>query len=42
MRRGNRTIHAWYYARPDGGVAGVFFDRGKLFAAEFDGPVALQ
>lgn len=42
MRRGHRTIHAWYYARPDGGVAGVFFDRGKLFAAEFDGPVALQ
>lgn len=42
MRRGNRTIHAWYYARPDGGVAGVFFDRGRLFAAEFDGPVALR
>jgi hypothetical protein len=42
MRRGERTIDAWYYARPGGGVAGVFFDRGRVFAAEFDGPVALE
>jgi hypothetical protein len=41
MRRGDSTIVSWYYRRRDGGVAGVFFQNGRLFAAEHQQPVRL-
>lgn len=28
------TIEAWYYRTPDGGVAGIYFREGRVFAAE--------
>lgn len=33
-RRRDATIEAWYYPTRDGGVAAVYFRRGKVFAAE--------
>ncbi|MFN2238051.1 MAG: hypothetical protein ABR524_01540 [Thermoanaerobaculia bacterium] len=39
LERDETTIDSWYYPRSDGGVAGVFFRNGELFAAEFDRPV---
>ncbi|HSN69281.1 MAG TPA: hypothetical protein VLV48_08555 [Thermoanaerobaculia bacterium] len=42
MRRGDSVVDSWYYRRPDGGVAGVFFKNGRLFAAEFGHPIRLQ
>lgn len=41
MRRGDSVIDSWYYRRRDGGVAAVFFQNRRLFAAEFDGPIRL-
>lgn len=41
MRRGEAVIDSWYYRRRDGGVAGVFFQNGRLFAAEFEQPIRL-
>lgn len=40
--RGSSVIDSWYYRRRDGGVAGVFFHDGRLFAAEFDAPLPLD
>lgn len=42
MRRGDSAIDSWYYRRRDGGVAGVYFRNGRLFAAECGAPVRLQ
>lgn len=42
MRRGDSVVDSWYYRRPDGGVAGVFFKNGRVFAAEFGHPIRLQ
>lgn len=39
--RGSTVTESWYYRSREGGVAGVFFRNGQLFAAEFDGPVRL-
>jgi tetratricopeptide (TPR) repeat protein len=39
LERDGTTIDSWYYPRSDGGVAGVFFRNGELFAAEFDRPM---
>ena len=39
--RDSIVTESWYYRRRDGGVAGVFFRNGELFAAELDGPVRL-
>jgi tetratricopeptide (TPR) repeat protein len=39
LERDGTTIDSWYYPRRDGGVAGVFFRNGELFAAEFDRPM---
>lgn len=39
LDRDGTTIESWYYRRRDGGVAGVFFRNGELFAAEFDRPM---
>lgn len=39
LERDGTTIDSWYYPRSDGGVAGVFFRNGALFAAEFDRPM---
>ena len=33
-RRRDATIEAWYYRTRDGGIAAVYFRRGKVFAAE--------
>ena len=33
-RRRDATIEAWYYRTREGGVAAVYFRRGKVFAAE--------
>lgn len=33
-RRREATIEAWYYRTREGGVAAVYFRRGKVFAAE--------
>jgi hypothetical protein len=33
-RRPGATVEAWYYQTRDGGVAGVYFRDGKVFAAE--------
>jgi tetratricopeptide (TPR) repeat protein len=41
LKRGDTVIDSWYYRRRDGGVAGVFFQDGRLFAAEFDQPIRL-
>jgi tetratricopeptide (TPR) repeat protein len=41
IRKSGNTEESWYYRRAGGGVAGVFFTNGKLFAAEYDGPVKL-
>lgn len=41
MRRGETVIDSWYYRRQGGGVAGVFFRNGRLFAAECGQPVRL-
>lgn len=42
LRKGNKTVVSWYYRRADGGVGGLFFVDGKLFAAEYDKPVRLR
>lgn len=42
LRKGNKTVVSWYYRRADGGVGGLFFADGKLFAAEYDKPVRLR
>lgn len=42
MVRGTTVTESWYYRRRDGGVAGVFFRNGELFAAEFEQPVRLD
>lgn len=34
--RPDSTIESWYYHRTDGGIAGVYFRDGALFAAEED------
>jgi tetratricopeptide (TPR) repeat protein len=36
------TITSWYYPRPDGGVGGVYFRNGRLFAAEYEKSVPLN
>ena len=33
-KRPEATIEAWYYRTRGGGVAGVYFREGKVFAAE--------
>ncbi len=33
-RRRDAVMEAWYYRRTDGGIAGVYFRDGELFAAE--------
>ena len=33
-QRRDSVVDAWYYRRSDGGVAGVYFRDGELFAAE--------
>jgi tetratricopeptide (TPR) repeat protein len=33
-KNAQRDIEAWYYRKTDGGVAGVYFRDGELFAAE--------
>ena len=40
--RGDAVTDSWYYRRRDGGIAGVFFRNGSLFAAELDAPVRLD
>lgn len=42
LRKGNKAVVSWYYRRADGGVGGLFFVDGKLFAAEYDKPVRLR
>lgn len=42
LRRGESIVDSWYYRRPDGGVAGVYFRNGRLFAAECGAPVRLK
>lgn len=42
LRSGARPVEAWYYEKEGGGVVGVFFEGGKLFAVEFDGLVPLR
>ncbi len=42
LSRGESVIDSWYYRRPDGGVAGVYFRNGRLFAAECGRPVRLK
>jgi hypothetical protein len=34
LRSGSASVSAWYYRRPDGGTAGVFFRAGRLFHAD--------
>jgi hypothetical protein len=34
IRNDDRDTEAWYYRRTDGGIAGVYFRDGQLFAAE--------
>ena len=34
QERRDSTVEAWYYRKIDGGVAGVYFRDGELFAAE--------
>lgn len=34
LRSGPASVTAWYYRRPDGGTAGVFFRAGRLFHAD--------
>jgi hypothetical protein len=33
-KRPEATIEAWYYRTRGGGVAGIYFREGKVFAAE--------
>lgn len=42
LRKTGDTITGWYYARPDGGVGGVYFKNGRLFAAEYDKTISLR
>ncbi|HVR43124.1 MAG TPA: tetratricopeptide repeat protein [Thermoanaerobaculia bacterium] len=42
LDRNSKTTESWFYRRRDGGVAGVYFRDGALFAADFDGPVRLD
>ena len=42
IRKGQSTIVGWYYHRGDGGIGGVYFLDGRLFAAEYDRPVRLK
>ncbi len=41
FRQGSTVTESWYYSRTDGGVAGVYFADGRLFAAEFNEPIEL-
>jgi len=34
IERRDSSVEAWYYRRTDGGIAGVYFHDGELFAAE--------
>lgn len=36
VERRSADVESWYYRTTDGGVAGVYFREGKLFAAEED------
>jgi hypothetical protein len=42
IKKTGATITSWYYPRPDGGVGGVYFRNGRLFAAEYEKSVPLN
>lgn len=42
LQKGTRTVIGWYYPRRDGGISGVYFLDGKLFAAEYERAVPLK
>ena len=42
VQKGPATILGWYYPRGDGGIGGVYFLDGHLFAAEYDRAVRLK